>query len=142
VRSRGIEAHVADPARLDAAEGQRIARALFGDERYERTRVSAPPSHRRDLLNFADEVVFGRVYSRPGLTPQQRSLCTVAALTVLGHAAQLRAHIGGALHVGVTPDQIVEVITQMAMYSGFPPALNAMEVADECLRDHERAVPE
>jgi len=133
---------VADPARLDAAEGQRIARALFGDERYERTRVSAPPSHRRDLLNFADEVVFGRVYSRPGLTPQQRSLCTVAALTVLGHAAQLRAHVGGALHVGVTPDQIVEVITQMAMYSGFPPALNAMEVADECLRDHERAVPE
>jgi 4-carboxymuconolactone decarboxylase len=133
---------VADPARLDAAEGERIARALFGDERYERTRVSAPPSHRRDLLNFADEVAFGHVYSRPGLTPQQRSLCTVAALTVLGHTAQLRVHIGGALHVGVTPDQIVEVITQMAMYNGFPAALNAMEVADECVRDHEHGVPE
>jgi 4-carboxymuconolactone decarboxylase len=46
------------------------------------------------------------------------------------------------LHVGVTPTQIVEVITQMAMYNGFPAALNAMEVADECLRDHEQAVGE
>ncbi|OLT23170.1 hypothetical protein BJF78_06930 [Pseudonocardia sp. CNS-139] len=116
--------------------GERNARALFGDERYRRTRVDAAPSRRRDLLGFADEVVFGRVYARDGLSPQQRSLCTIAALTVLGHPAQLRAHIGGALNVGVSPEEIVEVITQMAMYGGFPPALNAMEIADECLRDH------
>jgi 4-carboxymuconolactone decarboxylase len=128
----------ASPGR-EAAGGEKRARAVFGDERYERTRVNASPGHRRDLLGFADEVVFGRVYSRPGLTPQQRSLCTVAALTALGHSAQLRAHIGGALHVGVTEDEIVEVITQMAMYAGFPAALNAMQIADECLsaRDEE-----
>lgn len=117
----------------DAPEAEKRARALFGDERYEHSRVHARPGHRRDLLGLADEVVFGRVYARPGLDPARRSLCTVAALTALGQLTQLRAHIGGALHVGVREEEIVEVITQMAMYAGFPAALNAMEVADEVL---------
>jgi 4-carboxymuconolactone decarboxylase len=126
-------AEASQRASESAAEGEKRARALFGDDRYERTRVNVPPGHRRDLLRLADEVVFGRVYSRPGLSPQQRSLCTIAALTALGHYPQLRAHIDGALHVGVAEDEIIEAITQMAMYAGFPAALNAMQVADECL---------
>lgn len=120
----------------DRAEGERQARRLFGDRRYEDTRVKAPDGARRDLLRLADEVVFGRVYARDGLTTQQRSLCTVAALTVLRETTQLRAHVGGALHVGLTPQQITEVITQMAMYAGFPAALNAMAVAEECIAVH------
>jgi 4-carboxymuconolactone decarboxylase len=60
-------------------------------------------------------------------------MCTIAALTVLREPVQLSAHIGGALNVGVTAGQIEEIITQMAMYSGFPAALNAMLVLDEAL---------
>jgi 4-carboxymuconolactone decarboxylase len=117
----------------DRAEGERQARRLFGDRRYDESRAPAPARARRRLLSLADEVVFGRVYSRPGLTLPERSLCTIAALTVLREPVQLRAHIGGALNAGVTPGQLEEVITQMAMYAGFPAALNAMQVLDETL---------
>jgi 4-carboxymuconolactone decarboxylase len=113
-------------------EGERRARLLFGDERYERTRADEPATARRDLLRLADEVVFGRVYSRAGLSRRQRSLCTIACLTALREPVQLHAHIAGALNIGVTAREVVEVITQVAMYAGFPAALNAMAVADEC----------
>ena len=117
----------------EQSEAERQARRLFGDERYEASRVNAPESARRDLLRLADDVVFGQVYTRDGLTLQQRSMCTVAALTVLREPTQLRVHIGGALNIGISPEQIIEVIRQMAMYAGFPAALNAMAVADECI---------
>jgi 4-carboxymuconolactone decarboxylase len=114
------------------ADGERQARRLFGDRRYGETRAPADRARRR-LLALADEVVFGRVYSRPGLTLPERAMCTVAALTVLREPVQLRAHLGGALNVGVTPGQLEEIITQMAMYAGFPAALNAMLALDEAL---------
>src|SRR5579864_5915968 len=104
----------------EIAEGERQARRLFGDERYERSRVDAPAGHRRDLLALADEVVFGKVYARPGLSLQTRALCTISALTVLGHAEQLRVHVSAALRLGIDQETIAEVITQMAMYGGFP----------------------
>ena len=115
----------------EIAEGERQARRLFGDERYERSRLHAPAGHRRDLLALADEVVFGKVYARPGLSPEQRALCTISALTVLGHASQLRVHVAAALRLGIEPRVIAEVITQMAMYAGFPAALNAAQILDE-----------
>jgi 4-carboxymuconolactone decarboxylase len=112
--------------------GEQRARQLFGDARYERTRANEPATARRDLLRLADEVVFGRVYTRAGLSLHERSLCTIACLTALRELTQLRAHIGGALNVGVPEQSVIEVITQVAMYAGFPAALNAMGVADEC----------
>jgi 4-carboxymuconolactone decarboxylase len=119
----------------EANEGERQARSLFGDARYERTRSAGDPSRRGALLRVADEVVFGTVYARPGLELRQRAICTVAALTVLGQTTQLRAHLAAALHVGVSEGELAEVITQMAMYGGFPAALNAMQVLDECLAE-------
>jgi len=115
----------------DVQEGEAQARRLFGDERYERSRVDAPPGHRRDLLALADEVVFGKVYARPGLPLRMRALCTISALTVLGHAEQLRVHVGAALRMGIEQETIAEVITQMAMYGGFPAALNAAHILDQ-----------
>jgi 4-carboxymuconolactone decarboxylase len=124
----------------EQSEAERQARRLFGDDRYEASRVNAPESARRDLLRLADDVVFGQVYTRDGLTLQQRSMCTVAALTVLREPAQLRVHIGGALNIGILPEQIIEVIHQMAMYAGFPAALNAMAVADECIDTYRKRI--
>ncbi|MEJ2870523.1 carboxymuconolactone decarboxylase family protein [Actinomycetospora sp. OC33-EN08] len=72
------------------------------------------------------------MYSRAGLDLRDRELITVAICTALGTAApQLRLHIGGCLNVGGTRDEIVEVITQMAVYAGFPAALNALAAARE-----------
>ena len=99
-----------------AAEGERRARQLFGDARYEASRVEAPAGFRRDLLGVADQIVFGQIYSRPGIDLPLRSLCTISALTVLGHREQLKVHLAAALHIGVPADQIAEVITQMARW--------------------------
>lgn len=83
-----------------------------------------------DLARYTIEFPFGDIYRRPGLDLPQRELITVAALTTLGSCeSQLNVHIHGALNVGCTAEQIVEVIIQMAVYAGFPAALNGMTVA-------------
>lgn len=85
-----------------------------------------------DLGRFIVEFPFGDIYTRPGLDLPTRELITIAALTTLGNAQpQLKAHIQGALNVGCTPEQIVEVILQLAVYAGFPAALNGMLAAKE-----------
>jgi alkylhydroperoxidase/carboxymuconolactone decarboxylase family protein YurZ len=117
------------------AEGAKNARRLFGDERYDRTRTNAEPGYLRELLSVADQSVFGHIYSRPALPLRERSLCTIAALTALSQYPQLKAHVGGALNVGVSAREIAEVIIQMAAYAGFPTSLNAMAVAEECFRE-------
>jgi 4-carboxymuconolactone decarboxylase len=119
----------------EVREGEAQARRLFGDERYQRSRVDAPPGHRRDLLALADEVVFGKVYARPGLPLETRALCTISALTVLGHPGQLLVHVSAALRLGIDQAAIAEVMTQMAMYGGFPAALNAARILDEAVAE-------
>lgn len=89
-----------------------------------------------DLSRFVVEFPFGDIYSRPGLDPQSRSLVTIAALTTLGHAQpQLKAHIHGALNLGCTREQVIEVILQMAVYAGFPAAINGMMTAKEAFAE-------
>lgn len=69
---------------------------------------------------------FGDIYSRPGLDPRDRQLVTLGMLTALGGCEpQLEVHIGAALNVGLTPEQIVEALLHTAVYCGFPRALNA-----------------
>ena len=89
-----------------------------------------------DLSSWLVSFAYGEVLSRPGLDRRSRQFATVAALTALGHApAQLKTHIGGALNVGCKPAEVVEVILQMALYAGFPAALNALGVAREVFRE-------
>jgi 4-carboxymuconolactone decarboxylase len=83
-----------------------------------------------DLARYIVEFGFGDVYARPGLSLRDRQIATVAALAALGTAqTQLVAHIEGALAVGVTRQEIVEVIIQMALYGGFPAAMSAVDAA-------------
>lgn len=85
-----------------------------------------------DLGRYIIEFAFGDLYSRPGLDLRSREIATVAALTVMGNAApQLKVHIHAALNVGVTREEVIEVIMQMSAYAGFPAALNAVAVARE-----------
>ena len=85
-----------------------------------------------DLARYTIEFPFGDIYQRPQLDLKSREIATVAALTALGHCTpQLNVHINGALNVGCTPEEIIEVILQMAIYAGFPAALNGMFVAKD-----------
>ena len=83
-----------------------------------------------DLVRFAVDFAFGEVLSRPGLDVKTRELCTVAALTVQGFALpQLKLHVEAARRCGATREEVVEVITQMIAYGGFPAATNALMTA-------------
>jgi 4-carboxymuconolactone decarboxylase len=85
-----------------------------------------------DLGRYIVEFVFGDIHSRTGLDLKSREMATVAALTALGNAApQLRAHIHGALNVGCSEPEIIEIMIQMAAYAGFPAALNGIQAARE-----------
>lgn len=103
---------------IDGEAGERVIESL---------RRIAP-----DLGRYTIEFPFGDVYSRPGLDLKSREIATVAALAALGNAApQLKVHIHGALNVGCSPEEIIEIIIQMAVYAGFPAALNAASSARE-----------
>ncbi len=96
------------------------------------------PDFARLLLEFP----FGDIYARPALGLRERELATVAALSAMGHALpQLRVHVHAALHVGCSPQEIVEVAMQMAVYAGFPAALNALGVVREVFAASGIALP-
>lgn len=85
-----------------------------------------------DLARYIIEFPFGDIYSRPGLDLKSREIATVAALTAMANAQpQLKVHIQGALNVGCTREEVVEIIMQMAVYAGFPAALNGICAAKE-----------
>ena len=85
-----------------------------------------------DFARYLIEFPFGDIYSRPGLDLRSREIAVVAALTALGNATpQLKVHLQAALNVGVTREEIVEVLMQMAVYAGFPAALNGLAAARE-----------
>jgi 4-carboxymuconolactone decarboxylase len=85
-----------------------------------------------ELAEWVTDFAYGDVVARPQLPLTTRELATVAALTALGNAQpQLKAHIKGALNAGCTPREIVEVIMQMAVYAGFPAAINGILAAKE-----------
>ncbi len=90
-----------------------------------------------DLARYTIEFPFGDIYQRPGLDLKSRQIATVAALTALGTLPQLRVHIHGALNVGCNRQEVVEVIIQMAVYAGFPAALNGMFAAKEVFRERD-----
>lgn len=91
-----------------------------------------------DFARLLIEFPFGDIYSRPGLDLKTRELAVVASLTSLGNAApQLKVHIQGALNVGCTEQEIIEVMMQMAVYAGFPAALNGLFAAKEVFAQNE-----
>lgn len=103
---------------IDGEAGERVIKSLEG---------IAP-----DLARYVIEFAFGDIYSRPGLDLRSREIAVIAALTALGNAQpQLKVHINAALNVGLSREEIVEIMIQMSAYAGFPAALNAVAAATE-----------
>ena len=86
------------------------------------------------LVGFTDEVLFGQVWTRPQLSPKERSLVTVAALTTGGNTDQLVFHLGLAKENGATEEELIEAITHLAFYAGWPKAMSAMTIAKQVFR--------
>jgi 4-carboxymuconolactone decarboxylase len=81
------------------------------------------------LGEFTDKVLFGEVWERPGLSKRDRSLITVAALVAGYRTNELPFHLGRAIENGVTKDELIELITHLAFYSGWPAASTAVAIA-------------
>ncbi|QBY00920.1 carboxymuconolactone decarboxylase family protein [Rhodophyticola sp. CCM32] len=113
-------------ARIDGAGGETVVNAL----------ADIAPDFARYLVEFP----FGDIYSRPELGLRDREIATIAALAAMGNAApQLKIHIEAGLNVGLSRVEIVEVMMQMAVYAGFPAALNGLFAAKEVFAEHEIA---
>src|SRR5882724_4500110 len=92
-----------------------------------------------DFATYLIDFPFGDVYSRPGLELKSRELAVVVALTAMANATpQLKVHIHGAMNVGASRQEVVEVIIQMAVYAGFPAALNGLFAAREVFQEREQ----
>ncbi len=83
------------------------------------------------LVDLTDQVLFGDIWERKELSKRDRSLATVAALIALNCPDQLRFHLARAIENGVKKEELVEVITHLAFYSGWPNAMTAIMVAKE-----------
>lgn len=83
------------------------------------------------LVELTEQVVFGDIWERPGLSKRDRSLITVATLVALNRTEQLPGHLKRALSNGVTQDELIELITHLAFYSGWPTAVSAANLAKE-----------
>jgi 4-carboxymuconolactone decarboxylase len=106
----------------------------------------SPTSNPRDqlrsfapkLIDLTDNVLFGDVWERAGLSKRDRSLITCAALVALNRTEQQSGHFTRAIANGVTKDEIVELITHLAFYSGWPTAMSAANVAKQVLDEGEK----
>jgi 4-carboxymuconolactone decarboxylase len=83
------------------------------------------------LADLTDDVLFGDIWERPGLSKRDRSLITVAALVALYRTNELPPHLGRALDNGVSKDELIEAITHLAFYAGWPCAMSAATAAKE-----------
>ena len=105
-------------ARIDGEAGQNVIAALAD---------IAP-----DFATYVFEFPFGDIYSRPGLSVRDREIAAIASLAGMGNATpQLKVHIEAGLNVGLTREEITEILMQMAVYAGFPAAVNGLFAAKE-----------
>ncbi len=86
------------------------------------------------MAELTDEVLYGDIWERPGLSKRDRSLATVSALVAMNRPDQLRSHLAIAKRNGVTEEELIEAITHLAFYSGWPNAVSAIAVAKEVFK--------
>ena len=117
-------------------KGMELRTQLFGEK-------AAKAGHEylkqfdEDFANFLNEQVFGAIWTRSGLPTKTRSFITMAALMALGRGPELKIHMRGALNLGITKDEIKEILLQVAVYCGVPAGIDAFRNAREAFKEVE-----
>jgi len=122
---------IGDFDRLEA--GMRVRREVLGDDHVDRA-VASTTDFTAPFQDLITRYAWGDVWSRPGLTRAERSIITLTALAVLRQDEELAMHVRAALRNGLTPEQISEILLQVAVYAGVPAANRAFAVADKVIR--------
>ena len=115
-------------------QGMRIRREVLGDEHVDRA-VAATTPFTGPFQDFITRYAWGDIWSRPGLSRAERSLVTLAVLAAMQHEQELAMHVKAAVRNGLTPEQIREVLLQVAVYAGVPVANRAFPVARRALAE-------
>ena len=121
-----------------ARQGMTVRRAVLGDEHVDRA-VATTTSFTEPFQDFITRYAWGDIWSRPGLSRAERSMITLAMLATLGHENELAMHVRAALRNGLTPEQIQEVLLQVAVYAGVPVANQAFPVAQRAIAEAQAA---
>jgi 4-carboxymuconolactone decarboxylase len=117
-----------------AAQGMAVRREVLGDEHVDRAIAGTTP-FTQPFQDFIARYAWGEIWSRPGLSRAERSIITLTALAALGRDHELGMHVKAALRNGLTPDQIAEVLLQVAVYAGVPTANRAFAIAQNALQE-------
>jgi 4-carboxymuconolactone decarboxylase len=113
-------------------DGLRVRRAVLGEAHVDRAEA-ASTAFDADFQRFITEGAWGSVWARPGLTPRERSIVTLALLAALGHWEEVAMHVRATANTGATPEDIREALLHVAVYAGVPAANHAFKIARETL---------
>ena len=122
------------------SQGMAVRREVLGDEHVDRA-IANTTAFTEPFQEFITRYAWGDIWSRPGLSRAERSLVTLAVLTALQHEGELAMHVKAALRNGLTPEQIQEVLLQVAVYAGVPAGNRAFAVAQQALREAQDGPP-
>jgi 4-carboxymuconolactone decarboxylase len=117
-----------------ARQGMAIRREVAGDAYVDRAAAARTP-FTEPFQDFITRYAWGEVWARPGLSRAERSIVVLAVLAALGHEHELALHVRGALRNGLSPEQIREILLQVAVYGGVPAANRAFRVAAQALAE-------
>jgi 4-carboxymuconolactone decarboxylase len=117
-------------------DGMRVRREVLGDEHVDRA-IERTTEFTADFQELITRYAWGEIWARPGLDRRTRSCITLTALIALGHFGELAMHVRAARRNGLTPDEIKEVLLQVAIYCGVPAANHAFAVAQQVLAEED-----
>jgi 4-carboxymuconolactone decarboxylase len=115
-------------------QGMTVRRAVLGDEHVDRA-VATTTSFTEPFQDFITRYAWGEIWSRPGLSRAERSIVTLTVLAAMQHEAELAMHVRAALRNGLSPEQIQEILLQVALYAGVPVGNRAFAVAQRVLSE-------
>ena len=118
-------------------QGMQVRRAVLGNEHVDRA-IASITDFNRDFQDFITRNAWGDIWSRPGLPRHTRSLLTLALMVALNRVEEFRMYIRAACNIGVTRDQIKEVLLQSAIYCGVPAANSAFRMAAEVFDEMDK----
>lgn len=112
------------------ARGTAVRTEVLGRAHVERSRQGATP-FTEDFQTYITQHAWGAIWARPGLDRKTRSMLTIAMLAALGHHEELKLHVRATRNTGVSPDEVKEILLQVAAYAGVPAANTAFRLARE-----------
>lgn len=115
-------------------QGMKVRRAVLGNAHVDRAEANKT-SFDADFQQFITETAWGTIWSRPGLDRKTRHLLTIAMMAALGKEHELAMHIRATQNTGVTPEEVKEVLLQVAIYAGVPAANTAMAIAKRIYKE-------